>query len=671
MRLSHQKQIMLILGLSLAIHLSSLSDTQAKPQQSVTDAVTQDRVLLVENGTETWITQAEALNRGYEIVDLFDSWVPIIFENYENAKGEILEPPYKDIFIGLANDLEDGDGEPLPDGEKNYLEVFGIPPTLGVLWDRYQLASTQTCFQEIDYEKIKSLTSIPFPDEGSAIKLNKKIEKAKLKIEEAMAQTGATDYNDLIAKKPAMQADVELLQKKDKEAEVVLEIEKNLNCTGLIQPNYKHQPGKLDEGLRMALRRFQRKHKLYEYANLRSKTMALLGTPHDELLYLDLRRVMEERVIAATQILEDGTGSDGDKPATYKGKDGNTYEVRNLVQEFTDAAMQQIGLADAAQAKAFFSRRTKADFEWLRVAVKFPPRPEYYSAHMEMNVIVDRGDVWYDPPFDGKGKKIQQARQKLPKFTLYTTYLGQKIKLIHWPTTIGGWRTEIAPNGHTYYKYKKSDVGERIIRNVISGPVWLPPETTPLKGLTKRRYVNGKVQTVVNYEEMGPGYLSAYGLVAGYFISRVGGDNGIRAHGSSDYMSILSSGFSHGCHRLMNHHAVRLYGYILSHRNRVVKGDQIIKHERQFLFKDQVYQIRVPSRGFLFELTPPIDVNVLEGRIKGKYKAPIEGYVKMPNRKYPDGDPSLTPAQEEALKQQEGTQPTTPAPDSAPEAIEQ
>jgi hypothetical protein len=43
----------------------------------------------------------------------------------------------------------------------------------------------------------------------------------------------------------------------------------------------------------------------------------------------------------------------------------------------------------------------------------------------------------------------------------------------------------------------------------------------------------------------------------------------------------------------------------------------------------------------------------------------------MPNRKYPDGDPSLTPAQEEALKQQEGTQPTTPAPDSAPEAIEQ
>lgn len=631
-------------------------------QENTEVAAHGDMVLLVQNQVETWVTEEQALAQGYEIVDLFDSWVPIIFEDFENAKGEILEPPYKDIFLGLANDLEDGDGETLPANEKNYLEVFGIPPTLGVLWDRYAQARTKPCFNEINYDLIKTVSSIPFPDEGAAIKFKKKYDKAKAKVDQAMADAQATDYADLLNKRPALKADIELVQQKDAENAIVLEIEKNLDCDGLIQPSYKHTAGKLDEGLRLALRRFQRKHKLYEYANLRKQTMALLGTHHDEVFFEDLRRVMEERVIAATQILEDGTVS-ANKPETYKGADGNTYEVRNLVKEFTDAAMQQIGIADASSAKAFFERRAKSDFQTLRAAVKFPPRPEYYSAHMEMNIIVDRGDVWYDPPFDSKGKKLAQGRQRLPKFTLYTTYKGQKIRLIHWPTTIGGWRTEIAPNGHTYYKYKKSDVGERIIRNVISGPVWLPPETTPLKGLTKRRYVNGKVQSVVNYEEMGPGYLSAYGLVAGYFISKSGGDNGIRAHGSSDYMSILSSGFSHGCHRLMNHHAVRFYGFILSHRNRVVKGDQVIKHERQFLYKDHVYHIRVPSRGFLFELTPPLEVNVLEGNIKGKYKDPIEGYVKIPNRKYPDGDPTLTPAQEEALQQQNGG---TPAPTPSP-----
>ena len=75
--------------------------------------------------------------------------------------------------------------------------------------------------------------------------------------------------------------------------------------------------------------------------------------------------------------------------------------------------------------------------------------------------------------------------------------------------------------------------------------------------------------SVVNYDELGPGYLSAYGLVAGYFVvpgqnGRNDFDNGVRAHGSSDYLSIYSAnGFSHGCHRLPNHLAIRMYSFIL------------------------------------------------------------------------------------------------------------
>ena len=40
-----------------------------------------------------------------------------------------------------------------------------------------------------------------------------------------------------------------------------------------------NQEGRLDQGLRLAIRRFQRKHKLYEYANLKSDTVTALGTP--------------------------------------------------------------------------------------------------------------------------------------------------------------------------------------------------------------------------------------------------------------------------------------------------------------------------------------------------------------------------------------------------------
>jgi len=237
----------------------------------------------------------------------------------------------------------------------------------------------------------------------------------------------------------------------------------------------------------------------------------------------------------------------------------------------------------------------------------------------------------------------------MPKLMLYTRYNGQEIRLSRFRTTIGGWREEQAPNGYIYYKYKGSDTGPRVIRKIIAGPTWVAPESTPLRSLAKRRYVNGKSQNIVNYDEMGPGYLSAYGLVAGYFViprdDMRDVDRGIRAHGSSDYMSILSSQrYSHGCHRLMNHRAVRLYSFILRrHGNVIVEGEQMINHQRQFLYKDQVYDVRLPSRGFQYRLDPPLPVRVLQGRIKGKVKKPIEGFVEIPDKAYPDGDPHERP----------------------------
>ena len=58
---------------------------------------------------------------------------------------------------------------------------------------------------------------------------------------------------------------------------------------------------------------------------------------------------------------------------------------------------------------------------------------------------------------------------------------------------------------------------------------------------------------------------------------------------------------------------------------------------RQFLFKDNVYEMRLPSRGYYFVLDPPLPVNVLEGEIKGDAKKPIAGYVATPWAKYPPG----------------------------------
>ncbi len=188
---------------------------------------------------------------------------------------------------------------------------------------------------------------------------------------------------------------------------------------------------------------------------------------------------------------------------------------------------------------------------------------------MDLSAEIDRGDIWYDVPFDARGKPIVQRRDHYPHLTLFVRWHGQKIPLCWWRTTIGSWRSEMHADGHVYMKYKNSDIGPRVWKQIVATPVWIPPDGTPAKDLLTRKVLDRNVGpvTVVNTDVMGPGYQSAYGLVMGIHVDpkRGGFDNQIRTHGSVDYTSIARR-FSHGCHRLVNNRAVRLYDFVLRHR---------------------------------------------------------------------------------------------------------
>src|SRR5690606_39510179 len=114
-------------------------------------------------------------------------------------------------------------------------------------------------------------------------------------------------------------------------------------------------------------------------------------------------------------------------------------------------------------------------------------------------------------------------------------------------------------------------------------------ESAPPRGLLTRSAKPGQ-RFDVNLNEMGPSYASAYGLVAAYHRKytqnpdggiRSLGDEGIRTHGSVDYMSIMRR-HSHGCHRLHNHIAVRLMSFVLRHRPHARKGPDPIAFGRKF-----------------------------------------------------------------------------------------
>lgn len=629
------------------------------PQAGAPPSIPADaKVLTVQNGQERWSTAGAATAAGLTIVDFSDDWTPYIFEEVEDTQGEVMSNRYRSVFLGLANDTGDSDGQPLSSGEHNYLELYGIPPSLSVLRARFLEDEKRTC-PGVDWEKLRGSKAIPLRSSHAEKKFAAKLRILAHKLELEQRRAGVDSLEALAQKEPKHAKDVELIERYAAQRISFPEVEKRLACEGLLDEEGKdrHKSGEFDEAMRRAVIRFQAKNKLYDAAALRPDTMTALGRTPLQNDYEALVRVVTERVAASASVLEDGSVDTHRGPPTFTNSRGEKVPVPNLVDEDTKATLQQLGLTSPEAALAFMKRHPAGDFAHLLTAAKLLPLPEYYSSNMDLRVVIDRGDVIYDPLYDENGKPTKQVRHHFPMFMLLVHYNGRDIPLVRWRTTIGGWRSEQASNGYEYFRYKGSDVGPRVWRNIVSGPVWIAPSSTPIRTLVKWSRVHGHSQQVVNYNEIGPGYTSAYGLVAAYNVvpgknGRPDWDNGIRVHGSSEILSIRNpNAYSHGCHRLMNHLAERLFSFVLRHRPIVVEGDKPMDFSRLFLWKDDVYDLRIPSRGFWYRLEPPLPVTVMEGNIVGTAQKPVQGYFPKPGVEYPPGPP---PVPKETLESRAG-----------------
>ena len=361
----------------------------------------------------------------------------------------------------------------------------------------------------------------------------RRLARIRQDLETARRKAHAATLDELVAKQPKFAPQVKLLAKRAAEKPAMTAVEKRLTCEGLLNTpkGAKHQAGIYDDAMRLAVRRFQQKHMIYEANFLRRKTVEALSRSLLDNDYDAFVRAFRERVVDGAQILEDGSA----------------WQVAQPRRRVQRAAIEQLGLHGRGRRCWRSSSATPARTisQRLRVAVKLPARPDYYGPEMDLSIVVDRGDVWYDLPFDDKGHYKPQRRKKYPSLTLFTKVGDKQVALARWRTTIGGWRADQAPNGYEYFRYKGSDVGPRVIRHVVSGPVWIAPASTPIRTLVKGKLVNGKWMSVVNYDELGPGL--PVGLrPRGGLLRRARAerppdwDNGVRAHGSSDYLSIYS-----------------------------------------------------------------------------------------------------------------------------------
>ena len=190
-----------------------------------------------------------------------------------------------------------------------------------------------------------------------------------------------------------------------------------------------------------------------------------------------------------------------------------------------------------------------------------------------------------------------------------------------------------------------------------------------MKDLLTRKVLDRNVGpvTLVNTDVMGPGYQSAYGLVMGIHIDpkRGGFDNQIRTHGSVDYTSIARR-FSHGCHRLVNNRAVRLFDFVLRHRAFRRIGNVPLNLKKRFEVDGETYHYALKTRGYYYELRRAGRRSTCsKGAIMGEVKKPITAYVRKPGVDYGD-DPGVGDAAASTAIATPGRGARSPDPDPAP-----
>lgn len=538
------------------------------------------------------VCSEDAASEGLTVLDLSDTWTPRVFALDPVTKRG---PQYREKYLELAS-------QPNVD-----LGLHGIAPNLSNVVARVADDKRETCDAAVDLAPIAEVDA----ERSSA--------------SDAKATAAAL--------------------KKASSKKVLASIQAELVCAGLLKKAAAN--GALTGSTQQALEAFRRRHMIVG-TGLDADTVRALALGGDELAFRAALRVLRDRVADGAALLEDGSASGDRALVVNRELDLTSFAplsdekipggAPDLVSAATDAAARELGWTSPAALAQFANARGKDGFKTLRVAVPLPAAPRYHAAHMELRVEIDRGDIFYETPGAAAAKKQKHESLRPPTFVIYAKDGDREVALMRWATTIGGWKKERSEEGEIGLKYKGSDVGDRVWRQIIAAPAWLPPDSTPETDLVRE---NEDGSLALKSDVIQPGYRNAYGLVM--LIHHEGvekdgktewRDHGIRTHGSVDYRSI-KKGTSHGCHRLYNQLALRLSGFLLQHRTSTRRGKMEVGYERTIEWNEQSVQLSVPNRGYLYEMDPPVPVRVLEGRVLGDTQKPMSSVIALPDQQKP------------------------------------
>lgn len=579
---------------------------------------------------------------GLTIIDLSDDWKPVLFRE-DPSLGDKGKQPYLPIYKALASETFGKGPKWQQIRDDRYFELYGIPPTFSILRQRINDDARHECHDAIDDAALVNLRAIVREEwPAQARQRNVQLQATKWELLTAQKRNKLASFADVAKLNPYYKRVYARYQTLQSVIAAIDAVQQHLQCDGLkLSAASKHvYTWQTANGVGS----FQRQHMLMADEELGAETREGFRADIRELDVRATLRALRERIVDATGLIEDGSAREEWGTVLGRHLDSRAFRVPtghkplqngapDLISRATDAAARALGWTDLAGIRKFFASHTQAGKIDLRVAVRLPALPAYHKPEMELHAVIDRGDVWYDIPRFYWGGCFAYEAQRKPTVTLYAKHGDREIALMRWHTTIGGWNKE-RMGGWIGLKYKNSDVGKRVWRDLIASPAWYPFKSTPDDELVRKTWRGVQLK----YDVFGPSYRSAYGLVMMIHHQKVKlgkkeywWDNGIRTHGSANFKSIIK-GCSHGCHRLYNHQSLRLASFLLRHRKHVRHGPIKEPYRRLVYAKGRFMRLNLEQRGYRYELTPPVAVEVTKGRIRGYRKQPVRAMIPIPRR---------------------------------------
>jgi hypothetical protein len=207
--------------------------------------VPKDPVYLCGQGTCEWIERRDAEKKNLSLIDLRDDFVPMIFSERSEGKEDYSKNNYREIYLNLAQDKTDEDGQALKKGEHNYLELFGIPPTMTVLGERFRRSRAEACSQALDYGKFRNLKGFIQWNPGNVGKYKKRYDNARSAFESWAKKRRIADPEAWLAD-PANAKKNDVVRNYVKARNLydgLVELKKRMECEEIVVP------GELKEGI--------------------------------------------------------------------------------------------------------------------------------------------------------------------------------------------------------------------------------------------------------------------------------------------------------------------------------------------------------------------------------------------------------------------------------------